>query len=96
MVLDDIGVKSVAICIGGSMAGMHVFEWAFFGQDYIKTLVSISAPAMSSAWSMSWTEAQRQSIFSDPNYMNGYYSLDSVSLRQGGGNGDSAKGSNVG
>ncbi|KAK3825730.1 MAG: homoserine O-acetyltransferase [Benniella sp.] len=81
MVLDDIGVKSVAICIGGSMAGMHVFEWAFFGQDYIKTLVPISAPAMSSAWSMSWTEAQRQSIFSDPNYMNGYYSLDSPPLQ---------------
>lgn len=81
MVLDDIGVKSVAICIGGSMAGMHVFEWAFFGQDYIKAIVPVSAPAKSSAWSMSWTEAQRQSIFTDPKYMDGYYSLDSPPLQ---------------
>ncbi|KAF9170933.1 homoserine O- acetyltransferase [Mortierella sp. AD011] len=76
IVLDDLGVKSVAICIGGSMAGMHVYEWAFYGKDYIKLLVPISAPAKSSAWSMSWTESQRQSIFADPKYLDGYYSLD--------------------
>ncbi|KAF9357761.1 homoserine O- acetyltransferase [Mortierella sp. AD094] len=76
VVLDELGVKSVAICIGGSMAGMHVFEWAFYGKDYIKLLVPVSAPARSSAWSMSWTESQRQSIFADPKYLDGYYSLD--------------------
>ncbi|KAF8982476.1 homoserine O- acetyltransferase [Entomortierella lignicola] len=27
IVLDDLGINSVAIRIGGSMAGMHVFEW---------------------------------------------------------------------
>ncbi|KAI8602820.1 homoserine-O-transacetylase [Dissophora ornata] len=81
MLLDDLGVKSVAICIGGSMAGMQVYEWAFYGQDYIKLLVPISAPAKSSAWSMSWTESQRQSIFTDPKYKDGYYSLDSPPLQ---------------
>ncbi|KAF9917181.1 homoserine O- acetyltransferase [Lobosporangium transversale] len=80
MILDDLGVKSVAICIGGSMAGMHVFEWAFYGPDYIKLLVPISAPAKTSAWSMGWTEAQRQSIFADPKYLDGYYSLDAQPL----------------
>jgi len=78
MVLDDLGVKSVAICLGGSMAGMHVYEWALYGPDYIKLIVPISAPAKSSAWSMSWTESQRQSIFTDPKYKDGYYSLDEV------------------
>ncbi|KAG0363272.1 homoserine o-acetyltransferase [Gamsiella multidivaricata] len=81
LVLDDLGVKSVAICIGGSMAGMHVFEWSFFGQDYIKALVPVSAPAQSSAWSMGWTESQRQSIFADPKYLDGYYSLDAQPLQ---------------
>jgi homoserine O-acetyltransferase len=85
MVLDDLGVNSVAICIGASMAGMHAFEWAFFLDDtqgsspFVKTIVPISAPAKSSAWSMGWTEAQRQAIFADPKYIDGYYSLDSVS-----------------
>ncbi|KAF9183899.1 homoserine O- acetyltransferase [Haplosporangium sp. Z 767] len=80
LVLDDLGVKSVAICIGGSMAGMHVFEWAMLG-NYVKLIVPISAPAKSSAWSISWTEAQRHSIFADPKYLDGYYSLDCPPLQ---------------
>ncbi|KAF9910811.1 homoserine O- acetyltransferase [Linnemannia zychae] len=85
MVLDDLGVKSVAICIGASMAGMHAFEWTFFnnnnGTAFVKSIVPISAPAKSSAWSMSWTEAQRQSIFADPKYLDGYYSLQAPPLQ---------------
>ncbi|KAG0298413.1 homoserine O- acetyltransferase [Linnemannia gamsii] len=87
MVLDDLGVKSVAICIGASMAGMHAFEWTFILSDtqesssFVKSIVSISAPAKSSAWSMSWTEAQRQAIFADPKYIDGYYPLESPPLQ---------------
>ncbi|KAK3842871.1 MAG: homoserine O-acetyltransferase [Linnemannia gamsii] len=85
MVLDDLGVNSVAICIGASMAGMHAFEWTFIndkkGSAFVKSIVPISAPAKSSAWSMSWTEAQRQSIFADPKYLDGYYSLDTPPLQ---------------
>ncbi|CAO3573247.1 unnamed protein product [Mortierella alpina] len=81
LVLDDLGVKSIAICIGGSMAGMHALEWAFFGEDYIKLIVPVAAPAKSSAWSMSWTESQRQSIFADPKYLDGYYALDAQPLQ---------------
>ncbi|KAG0279895.1 homoserine O- acetyltransferase [Linnemannia exigua] len=85
MVLDDLGVNSVAICIGASMAGMHAFEWTFFndkqGSAFVKSIVPISAPAKSSAWSMSWTEAQRQSIFADPKYLDGYYSLKAPPLQ---------------
>ncbi|KAF9146961.1 homoserine O- acetyltransferase [Mortierella sp. GBA39] len=80
MVLEELGVKSVAICIGASMAGMHAFEWTFFPETqgtspFVKSIVPISAPAKSSAWSMSWTEAQRQAIFADPKYLDGYYPL---------------------
>ncbi|KAF9996578.1 homoserine O- acetyltransferase, partial [Entomortierella chlamydospora] len=76
LILDDLGVKSVAICIGGSMGGMQVLEWSFFGQDYIKTIVPIATSAKHSAWCISWGEAQRQSIYSDPNYLDGYYTSD--------------------
>lgn len=67
------------------MAGMHAFEWTFLLDDtqgssspFVKSIVPISAPAKSSAWSMSWTEAQRQAIFADPKYIDGYYPLDAV------------------
>ncbi|KAF9352135.1 homoserine O- acetyltransferase [Mortierella sp. AD094] len=76
LILDDLGVKSVAICIGGSMGGMQVLEWSFFGKDYIKAIVPIATSAKHSAWCISWGEAQRQSIYSDPNYLDGYYTSD--------------------
>ncbi|KAG0228436.1 homoserine O- acetyltransferase, partial [Actinomortierella wolfii] len=76
LILDDLGVKQVAICIGGSMGGMQVLEWSFFGPDYVKTIVPIATSAKHSAWCISWGEAQRQSIYSDPNYKDGYYTPD--------------------
>ncbi|KAG0221726.1 homoserine O- acetyltransferase [Mortierella sp. GBA43] len=75
LVLDDLGVKSVAICIGGSMGGMQVLEWSFYGPEYIKAIVPIATSAKHSAWCISWGEAQRQSIYSDPNYLDGYYTV---------------------
>ncbi|KAF9933321.1 homoserine O- acetyltransferase [Mortierella alpina] len=76
LILDDLGVKSVAICIGGSMGGMQVLEWSFFGPEYVKAIVPIATSAKHSAWCISWGEAQRQSIYSDPNYLDGYYTAD--------------------
>ncbi|KFH68614.1 homoserine O-acetyltransferase [Podila verticillata NRRL 6337] len=73
LILDDLGVKSVAVCIGGSMGGMQVLEWSFFGSEYIKAIIPIATSAKHSAWCISWGEAQRQSIYSDPNYLDGYY-----------------------
>ncbi|KAI9480663.1 MAG: homoserine O-acetyltransferase [Benjaminiella poitrasii] len=72
-ILDLLGVKQVAICIGGSMGGMQVLEWAKMGEDYVRNIVPIATSGRHSAWGISWGEAQRQSIYSDPNYAEGYY-----------------------
>lgn len=73
LILDDLGVKSVATAIGGSLGGMLVLEWAFFGKEYVRTIVPLATSARHSAWCISWGEAQRQSIYSDPKYQDGYY-----------------------
>ncbi|KAI7897954.1 homoserine O-acetyltransferase [Cokeromyces recurvatus] len=73
LVLDSLGVRQVAICIGGSMGGMQVLEWAKMDEDYVRTIVPIATSGRHSAWGISWGEAQRQSIYSDPNYVEGYY-----------------------
>ncbi|GMM28343.1 homoserine O-acetyltransferase [Martiniozyma asiatica (nom. inval.)] len=81
MVLDDLGVKSCAICIGGSMGGMLALEWTFVdGGKFVKNLVALATSAKHSAWCISWGEAQRQCIYSDPKYEDGYYSLDDPPL----------------
>jgi homoserine O-acetyltransferase len=76
LVLDDLGVKQIAAVIGGSMGGMLVLEFAYFGKDYVRTIIPIATSARYSAWGISWGEAQRQSIYSDPKYDDGYYSFE--------------------
>ncbi|KAF2107217.1 putative homoserine O-acetyltransferase [Lophiotrema nucula] len=75
LILDDLGVKQIAAVVGGSMGGMLVLEFAFFGKDYVKSVVPIATSARYSAWGISWGEAQRQSIYSDPKYEDGYYTF---------------------
>jgi homoserine O-acetyltransferase/O-succinyltransferase len=62
--------------IGGSLGGMFVLEWAYFGSQYVQSIVPIATSARHSAWGISWGEAQRQSIYADPKYEDGYYSFD--------------------
>lgn len=52
---------------------MFVLEWAYFGKDYIRCIVPIATCSRHSAWGISWGEAQRQSIYADPKYDDGYY-----------------------
>lgn len=66
-------MKQVAAVIGGSMGGMLVLEWAYFGKDYVRSIVPIATSSQHSAWCISWGEAQRQSIYADPKYDDGYY-----------------------
>ncbi|KAF1938864.1 homoserine O-acetyltransferase [Clathrospora elynae] len=76
LILDDLGVRQIAAVIGGSMGGMLVLEFAYFGKDYVKTIIPIATSARYSAWGISWGEAQRQSIYSDPKYDDGYYTYE--------------------
>ncbi|GAA97340.1 hypothetical protein E5Q_04018 [Mixia osmundae IAM 14324] len=77
LILDHLGVKSVAAVIGGSMGGMAVLEWPLCTpKSYVRNIVPIATSARHSAWGISWGEAQRQSIYSDPKYEDGFYAID--------------------
>jgi homoserine O-acetyltransferase len=80
LVLDHLGISSVAVVIGGSMGGMAVLEWPLCTtKGYIRHIIPIATSARHSAWCISWGEAQRQSIYSDPEYADGYYSTQPAS-----------------
>ncbi|KEF60473.1 homoserine O-acetyltransferase [Exophiala aquamarina CBS 119918] len=76
LVLDKLGVRQIACVIGGSMGGMLTLEYAYFGKDYVRAIAPIATAATHSAWGISWGEAQRQAIYSDPKYDDGYYPSD--------------------
>ncbi|KAH9936043.1 homoserine O-acetyltransferase [Amylocystis lapponica] len=74
IVLDHLGVSSVAVAIGGSLGGMAILEWPLCTPPgYIRRVVPIATCARHSAWCISWGEVQRQSIYSDPTYNDGFY-----------------------
>ncbi|KAF8168544.1 homoserine O-acetyltransferase [Crassisporium funariophilum] len=74
LVLDHLGVRSVAVVIGGSMGGMAVLEWPLCTPPgFIRRIIPLATSARHSAWCISWGEAQRQSIYSDPGYEDGFY-----------------------
>lgn len=84
LVLDKLGVRSVAVVIGGSMGGMAVLEWPLCTPPgFIRNIVPIATSARHSAWCISWGEAQRQSIYSDPLYAGGYYAQQGQSPTSG-------------
>ena len=74
MVLDALGVRSVAAVVGGSLGGMAALEWPLCTPPgYVKTIVPIATSVDHSAWGISWAEAQRQCIYADPKFEDGYY-----------------------
>lgn len=74
MILRQLGVNSIAAVIGGSMGGMTTLEYPLnTPPGFVKAIVPLATSARHSAWCISWGEAQRQSIYSDPDYRDGYY-----------------------
>ena len=56
------------------MGGMAVLEWPLCSPPgYVRRVIPLATSARHSAWCISWGEAQRQSIYSDPEYQDGYY-----------------------
>ncbi|KAF1985608.1 homoserine O-acetyltransferase [Aulographum hederae CBS 113979] len=74
LVLDALGVNSVASVIGGSMGGMATLEWPLCTPvGYVKNIVPIATSAFHSAWGIAWSEAQRQCISADADFKDGWY-----------------------
>jgi homoserine O-acetyltransferase len=70
---DGLGVQQVQAVVGGSLGGMQTLEWAFQGQDFVKSFVAIACGAQHSAWQIGISELQRQAIYMDPNFRDGRY-----------------------
>ena len=74
-VLEHLGVRSVVAAVGASMGGMQALEWAF-EDEVVRSIVPIAVGGRHSAWCIGWSDAQRQAIYSDPNWNAGRYDPD--------------------
>jgi homoserine O-acetyltransferase/O-succinyltransferase len=70
--MDYLGVTAIESALGASMGGMQVLEWSIM-DDRLKSMVVIGTDAAHSAWAIGISEAQRQAIYTDPNWHEGYF-----------------------
>ena len=70
-----LGVKAVHAVVGGSAGGMQALEWALLFPDYVRRIAALACGASQSAWQIAISDIQRQCIYRDPEWNDGFYSL---------------------
>jgi homoserine O-acetyltransferase len=75
-VLEQLGVTSLDVVVGGSMGGMQALEWAALYPAFVATVVPIAVGSAQSAWAIGLSETQRHAIVTDPLWNNGDYTED--------------------
>lgn len=70
--LDELGVQVTELVIGGSLGGMQALEFAIM-DPRAQSAVLIGMGKAHSPWAVGISHTQRQAIFSDPNWNNGFY-----------------------
>lgn len=73
ILLDHLGIESLASVIGGSMGGMQALCWASLFPDRVRSAIVIASTARHSAQNIAFHEVGRQAIMADPNWRNGAY-----------------------
>ena len=71
-----LGVKHLAMAIGGSMGSMLALEWAATYPDFVEELVLIAGCGRHTDWAIGIGEAQRYAIMADSNFNGGAYDMD--------------------
>ncbi len=75
LLLDQLEINSVELAIGGSMGGMIALEFGLL-DSRIKSMALIAMGASHSPWAIGISHAQRQAIYADKNWRNGFYEPD--------------------
>jgi len=73
--LDALAINGIELVIGGSMGGMQTLEWCLM-DDRPKSAAVFGMGKRHRPWAIGISHTQRQAIFNDPNWNNGYYSDD--------------------
>ena len=73
ILLDHLGVATLASVVGGSMGGMQALCWASLFPEHVKSAIVIASTARHSAQNIAFHEVGRQAIMADPNWRGGAY-----------------------
>ncbi len=73
ILLAGLGIERVRLVVGASLGGMQVLEWGFLYPDVVQALMPMGASGRHSSWCIGQSEAQRQAIYADRDWNDGWY-----------------------
>jgi homoserine O-acetyltransferase len=73
ILLDHLGIETLAAVIGGSMGGMQALNWCALYPGRVRSAVVIASTARHSAQNIAFHEVGRQAIMADPAWKEGQY-----------------------
>ena len=71
--LDQLGVRRLAVVVGGSIGGLQALEWAVAYPDFVERAIVLAAGARLSAQGIALNEIGRRAIVADPRWQGGAY-----------------------
>jgi homoserine O-acetyltransferase len=71
--VEHLGVRELAMVVGGSIGGQQALEWAVSYPDFVRKAVVVAADAAISAQAIAFNEVARQAIMADPLWLCGDY-----------------------
>ena len=83
MLLDHLGIPTLACVAGGSMGGMQVLQWAASYPERVHSALAIATAARHSAQNIAFHEVGRQAILADPEWSDGNYQTTGTNPRKG-------------
>ena len=83
MLLDHLGIATLACVAGGSMGGMQVLQWAASYPERVHSALAIATAARHSAQNIAFHEVGRQAILADPEWNEGNYQTLGTNPRKG-------------
>ncbi|URW75204.1 homoserine O-acetyltransferase [Sphingomonas donggukensis] len=73
MLIDHLGIDTLAAVVGGSMGGMQALSWAATFPQRVRACVVLASAARHSAQNIAFHEVGRQAIMADPKWRGGAY-----------------------
>ncbi len=66
LLAQNLGIQRIKLCIGGSMGGQQVLEWAIQEPDFFEQIAVIACGPKMMPWGIALNETQRMAIEADP------------------------------
>ena len=73
LLLDHLGIGTLAAVVGGSMGGMQALSWAATFPERVRAALVIASTARHSAQNIAFHEVGRQAVMADPRWNGGDY-----------------------